>query len=770
MLKVTCYRSWDELRHLRGDWNVLLQSSASDTVFLSWQWTEAWWKNYGGQRNLFVLVATEGNHIAGIAPLFIDTVHRYGRQWRRLRLIGDGSHDSDYLDMFVAKGCEREAMIAFGEFLKAKSGLWDWIELNGPAQTSPTVKAISEYARETRWRCESNLVPCATLPLARSWEQYLSGLAPRFRTKLRSALAILTNYIHSEPQPCCFPEQIDEWLPVLFDLHGRRWATRGKPGVFGTSVRRRFYSDLSRAAQKEGWLAFYRLNWAERPLAMQYGLVYRNRFHLLQEGYDPDFSDLRPGVALRAWLMCHWIESSLEEYDFLAGASDYKFEWGAREKHSLRMVITADPISAFVASDIPRFRGRVRETFSRSVPWALLSWRAKMLARRNSHNWGTIPVASGWQRGREIRIPQLVSAAYSSTPIGRWSRFIASRYVWVPRTGNKLGLRRRAQPVCQIFQYHRINDDRDPFLAALPTETFRAQMQYLAANFPLMTLDQLARGDFQAAEPYSVAVTFDDGYRDSFVCAFPILKELRIPATVFLATGYIDNRALPWYDQVRLAFKLTTRSKFEVERISGEGIEAKQGDFQDMSTRARLAERVLRWLRGMPEYERKHSMNEVFRALAVPVDLNLPNQMLRWEEVRQMAACGISFGAHTVNHPVLSKISDADMRREILVSKKTIENRLQKPVAHFAYPFGQPPDFNAQTKIIIQESGFKTAVTTVWGLNEPTADPYELRRFTPWRPSIADFRLQLDWYRFSNMATAPSNGQAHFRGFGKKVS
>jgi len=145
----------------------------------------------------------------------------------------------------------------------------------------------------------------------------------------------------------------------------------------------------------------------------------------------------------------------------------------------------------------------------------------------------------------------------------------------------------------------------------------------------------------------------------------------------------------------------------------------------------------------------------------VPADLNLPNQMLRWDEVRKMANSGVTFGAHTVNHRVLSRIGEAEMRREILESKRAIENRLQKPVLHFAYPFGQPFDFNAQAKAVVKDSGFKTAVTTVWGLNEPSADPYELRRFTPWGSGIEAFRLSLDWYRFCKLpALEASSGEA----------
>jgi hypothetical protein len=159
-------------------------------------------------------------------------------------------------------------------------------------------------------------------------------------------------------------------------------------------------------------------------------------------------------------------------------------------------------------------------------------------------------------------------------------------------------------------------------------------------------------------------------------------------------------------------------------------------------------ERTLLWLRGVSESERRSALDAVCRALNVPSDLNLPNQMLRWEDVRQMSKHNISFGAHTVTHPVLSKIPEPQLQREILGSKRTIENRLQVPVSHFAYPFGQSTDFNAQAKQSVQEAGFKTAVTTIWGLNEPDDDLLELKRFTPWEADPAEFKMKLDWYRF----------------------
>jgi CelD/BcsL family acetyltransferase involved in cellulose biosynthesis/peptidoglycan/xylan/chitin deacetylase (PgdA/CDA1 family) len=753
MLRVAQYRSWEELQPLRKCWNALLQLSTADTVFLTWQWCEAWWKNYGQGLSPYVLAAWEGSEVIGIAPFYIKPVRRYGQTWRCLRLIGDGSHDSDYLDCFAQPGREAEAMKAFGDCLQTNTRLWDWIELNGPAHDSATLAAINAYAHEKKWRRHSESIPCAVLRLPSNWNEYLRTLAPRFRTKVRSAIAALTECLGITPEQCTSTDQMQDWLPLLFELHTRRWGTRSMPGVFRDPAKRRFYADLSRAALEQGWLAFHRLDWGERPLAFQYGLVYHDRFHLLQEGYDPDFSELRPGIALRAWLMRDWIGTSLREYDFLAGVSDYKLDWGAQAQHRLKLTISARRTCSLVATDMPRFQSRTREQLSQIAPQALLEWRRRIVTRRKGRVLSGEPEPSrpkkrsGWAR-------RLASAVYSSSPLGTLSRTAASHYFWNPGRVGSFPFQRRITPVCHIFQYHRVNDDHDPFLGATPLATFRAHMRYLATHFPFLTLDQLIRGEFPD-RPYCVAVTFDDGYRDNFVCAFPVLKELRIPATVFLATGYVDSGQLPWYDQVRLAFKLTTRSEFSIVELKGP-----RASLRNIHDRVRCAEQVLVWLRGLPEIARQATLEELFRVLGVPADLNLPNQMLKWEDIRQMSKNGVSFGAHTINHPVLSKIPESDLQQEIRGSKHTIENRLQRPVLHFAYPFGQSSDFNERVKGIIRDAGFKTAATAMWGLNEPTDDPYELRRFTPWDAEPAEFGLKMDWYRFSKLPPTSQTREA----------
>jgi len=745
MLRVARYQTWQELQELRSRWNGLLSCSSSDTVFLTWQWCEAWWKNYGGGREIFVLAAWDKEELVGIAPLYLEEVRSYGRLWKRLRFIGDGSHDADYLDCFVRHGREAETIAAFVDYLGGERESWDWMELNGPRKASGCVAALLGCAREKNWKLKAESIPCATLRLPGSWDDYLRVLEPRFRTKVRSSLALLNNSIKSDPRQCGSNRDIDDWLPVLFDLHTRRWGNEGLPGVFRHSAKRAFYRDLSRAALDQGWLAFHRLDWGERPLALQYGLAYRNCFHLLQEAYDPDFAAIRPGFALRAWLMQHWIENGLSEYDFLAGAAQHKIEWGALETSSTRLLISARTGGKAVALSLPKLRAQLRESLARATPDAVLALRRKIVLGAEKTSWRSqdseLRTEHPSRLSRMAR--QVASLAYSSALVGGAGRMIATRYTLSSaHRGWPLQLCRRQRPVLHIFQYHRINADRDPFMGGLAVEKFRAQMQYLASVFPIVSLDQIAQGTVSDQHQYCAAVTIDDGYRDNFVCAFPILKQLGIPATIFLATGYIDSGQLPWYDQVRLAFKLTTRAHFCAEG-GGPG-----GSLKPLCSRLGLMERTLGWLRRMPEWRRRSALDDVFCGLGVASDLNLPHEMLRWEDIRQMSKHNIRFGAHTVTHPALSQIPASRLKSEIEGSKRTIEKHLQQPVSHFAYPFGQAQDFNAEAKHAVRDAGFRTAVTTIWGLNEPGDDPLLLKRFTPWETSLAEFKLKLDWFRF----------------------
>ena len=127
------------------------------------------------------------------------------------------------------------------------------------------------------------------------------------------------------------------------------------------------------------------------------------------------------------------------------------------------------------------------------------------------------------------------------------------------------------------------------------------------------------------------------------------------------------------------------------------------------------------------------------------------HSMLNWEQVQTMHREGITFGSHTVTHPILSRISLAEAREEIVRSKTTIEGHLDCAVDLFAYPAGTARDYTEEIKKLLWNLGFKAAVTTVFGSNTATTDRLELRR--NWmlvNPSITEFAAKILWYKFAS--------------------
>jgi peptidoglycan/xylan/chitin deacetylase (PgdA/CDA1 family) len=110
---------------------------------------------------------------------------------------------------------------------------------------------------------------------------------------------------------------------------------------------------------------------------------------------------------------------------------------------------------------------------------------------------------------------------------------------------------------------------------------------------------------------------------------------------------------------------------------------------------------------------------------------------------------GISFGSHTLKHPVLTTIPIEEAKREICISKQVIEDALGSPATTFAYPVGRREDFNHSVKAIVKDAGYVCAVTTIFGANDSGQDLFELKRGIPWEVDLPSFATKLSWYKFT---------------------
>ncbi|QQG37901.1 MAG: polysaccharide deacetylase family protein [Candidatus Kaiserbacteria bacterium] len=242
-------------------------------------------------------------------------------------------------------------------------------------------------------------------------------------------------------------------------------------------------------------------------------------------------------------------------------------------------------------------------------------------------------------------------------------------------------------------------------------EAFREQMRYVAKHYSVLELDDAMKRLRSGTLPaYSIAITFDDGYRNFYEHAYPILRELHIPATMFLATDFVLRKKPLWVD--RLEYALGKGSGSTEEKIA-----------RDTRTRQELKE--------LPDAEREAQLASLERQASVSfTDFEGERVVyapLSPEEIREMRSHGISFGAHTKSHPILSRIERSRLDEEIAGSRDELQ-RLCGTSSVFAYPNGQREDWNDDVEAAIRKAGFSAALTTIEGCNTTKTPLQRLRR------------------------------------------
>jgi peptidoglycan/xylan/chitin deacetylase (PgdA/CDA1 family) len=330
----------------------------------------------------------------------------------------------------------------------------------------------------------------------------------------------------------------------------------------------------------------------------------------------------------------------------------------------------------------------------------------------------------GDEGSQRLRWRDAVAAVLFHTGVFRVLQ-VFSRYFELKESnhGRLLLSRRDAHPKFLVLCYHRIGMNGIPLFSELPPALFEAQMRYVRRRYRVLSLDDLCeemekpsqRGD-------AVAVTFDDGYRDLYSNALPVLRKYQIPATIFLPSVSIETGQVPWYDRVFLALKVFPKDDLEI-------VLDRPRHFQLGSLKARLetAAEIIQYLRTLPDDRRREYCAAFDEQIILPQD-ELKDRMLTWEQIRTMGREGITFGSHTMTHPAVSQLTESQLESELGESKRMLENRIGGPAVHFAYPFGKPADCGTAALPFLVRNGYRSAATTVEGVNEPGHNCYHLRR------------------------------------------
>jgi len=305
-----------------------------------------------------------------------------------------------------------------------------------------------------------------------------------------------------------------------------------------------------------------------------------------------------------------------------------------------------------------------------------------------------------------------------------------------------LGLLERAtaatRPGLVVLTYHRIAEPgADPFYAPVISatpESFRAQIDWLRRHVRVLALPELLAMR-ESGSPWrepAALIAFDDGYRDNFDVAVPILLERNVPATFFLPTAFLESPRLPWWDEVAYAIERTRARRLVLERGLAATAPPLAIDLEASSRSAAVTTIVRAFLDGTIPDERWFLDQLSARAeVAINGDSLARALFTDWDQVRRLAGADglLTIGSHGHTHHRLAGLDDDSQRFELTESKRILESRLDREIAAVAYPYGWPGTYTERTKALAAEAGYRLAFGSHEGVNRPgSLDLYDVRR------------------------------------------
>jgi CelD/BcsL family acetyltransferase involved in cellulose biosynthesis len=367
-LTISAYESLKSLDHLRPEWDTLLAEYSRSTVFSTYEWLVPWWRAFGGYDQLLVLAFRDASSaLVGLAPLALTTHSGFPGRLRLLRLMGDGSHDSDNLDMLVRSGWGAEVSQGLLDWMQQNKARWDFCELN----TLPSNSSVGVERR--RWTHFTSTRPHTIVELGETWESHLKSISSKERGKIGLRTRRLEKKYEVRVLRCTEESEIDPFLRALFDLHGKHWQLRGLPGTLHSLERRQFYSELARVLLLRRRLEFWALELDGKIVATQFGLRYGTTVFSLQEGFDPDYASDSVGYVLRSQVLKQLVADGVRRYDFLGGTDESKMRWGAELKHYLNLHFALPRSRGSIHLNLRSGRERTKDWLRNHLPagvWA----------------------------------------------------------------------------------------------------------------------------------------------------------------------------------------------------------------------------------------------------------------------------------------------------------------------------------------------------------------------------------------------------------------
>lgn len=260
------------------------------------------------------------------------------------------------------------------------------------------------------------------------------------------------------------------------------------------------------------------------------------------------------------------------------------------------------------------------------------------------------------------------------------------------------------------FNFHRIGDADltpfDPCVYSCDANNFQLYLEFFKNNFRVINLDELY-SIIKTGRPIKeklALLTFDDGYSDNYEVAYPILKSMNIPATFFVTTSLVGSDIVPWWDEIAWHVKQLAGKKIKLSVWPDEMIIPEIVDKY-------VIRRVLSRIKTIPA-KIDLQLKELRAISKTDVPKELANNLfMSWENLKELENNGISIGAHSHTHRILSSLSNKELIFELTESKRLLEDYLKTPIDSLSYPVGGESTYSTNMFKLLRELGYKVGFT-----------------------------------------------------------
>ena len=321
---------------LETRWDELLLSAPDHTVFQSYAYQRLWWRHFGGDGELFIVLIVQNGAVQGIAPLQIRTTSYFGRYYRELSFIGSRWEVDRPTFLFPTGGSALIRVLA--GFLAQRRARWDTCKLHEQVTGSEGLQCLEDAFRTLGYVVgRSRDSNCPYLELRGSWKDFLAAKSQTFRKNLKAAGRKLREVGDLQYRVYDTPADVREQLETYRDIEARSWKAGEGVGVSRNSDYFAFYRELATVFGRKRAFNVRMLTVKGKAIAGTFGLAYDGVYYSLQIAHDREFSRCSPGTYLEALEMEECFRHGYREYEFLGGFLNNKSRWTSTSRYTTQL-------------------------------------------------------------------------------------------------------------------------------------------------------------------------------------------------------------------------------------------------------------------------------------------------------------------------------------------------------------------------------------------------------------------------------------------------